>query len=123
MPLDKNIYRSAKWTPEQARAELAKAQTDPEFKAVFMDKNHRLHASLIERKGWLHQVIAGEPAPAGATSSPWPKSGPSAERRMTDIAADPAWRDRMHPRHDDTVRAYSAAVAEQVAEKSQGGDA
>jgi hypothetical protein len=116
--VDRNIYRSARWTAEQARAELAKAEKDPEFKSVFLNKNHALHQSLIERRGWLHEVIAGEPAPAGSTPTSWPKSGPSPERRITDIAADPAWRNKMDPRHDDTVRAMSTAVAERTADQS-----
>jgi hypothetical protein len=120
--VDRNFYRSARWTADQARAELAKAEKDPEFKSVFLNKNHPLHQWLIEKRSWLHEVIAGEPAPEGSTPSPWPKSGPTPVRRITDIVSDPAWRNKMHPNHDDVVRAHSAAVAEQAARRADGAE-
>lgn len=119
MAVDPNIFRSAGWTPERARENLALIEKDPETRSAFLNKNHPAHRSVMEKRGWLHQVLAGEPAPPGSSPSPWPKEN-SAAKRIADIQKDPAFRNKMDPRHEAVVYAHGLAVAEQVAGEKGG---
>jgi len=102
MSQDPNFYRSAGWSAERAREELAASRRKPGDMEIWRNKRHPLHKIYLERRKFLYQVIAGEPAPKGSTPSPWPKA--SFAERVHELQQDPAYRNRRDPGHAAAVQ-------------------
>lgn len=116
MPLkDPNIYRSNGDKPEHARKILAEVQGDELYRKAMLDRGHPLHDRFVRHTGWLHEVAAGEPAPAGSVPSRVPTFDHASgmlndpEIRLYKAQQNPALFDRSSPAHEQAVAEVSLA--------------
>ncbi|HEY1720922.1 MAG TPA: hypothetical protein VGG27_06730 [Magnetospirillaceae bacterium] len=110
MTIDQNIFRG-RLTPDEAKAHLEWAQTQREFQEAYRNRSHLLHADYIQQVAWLHEVIAGIPAPADSTPASWPRND-TPQSRISRLRADAAYSDKHHPNHAHIMEQMSEAYRE-----------
>ncbi|HLG87053.1 MAG TPA: hypothetical protein VKZ79_07640 [Alphaproteobacteria bacterium] len=88
---------------EDAAAVLAWAQTSDEYLDAYLDKSHPQHADRVARTAHLMEVAYPSVDPSGAPAGDRDAPSPDTARKLEQLMADPAYRDRHHPDHKAAV--------------------